>query len=83
MSENSQDSFADAGASTTSVVPVQVTNSFSLAASIALIVSYFLFRRKNKRIMERTSLVLALSMGISDGLLHVRSFARRWQPAQL
>lgn len=56
---------------TTSTVPVQVTNAFSLVACIAVLVSYFLFRHKNKRIMERPSLILAVSMAAADGLLHV------------
>ncbi|KIM30013.1 hypothetical protein M408DRAFT_67003 [Serendipita vermifera MAFF 305830] len=69
-SSTSGDSFENVDASTTSNVPVQITNSLSLAACLAVIISYFLFRRKNKRIMERTSLVLAVSMAFCDGLLH-------------
>ncbi|KIM30015.1 hypothetical protein M408DRAFT_22441 [Serendipita vermifera MAFF 305830] len=57
-------------ATTTSTVPVQITNAFSLAACVCVVVSYFIFRRKNKRIMERPSLILAVSMAAADGLLH-------------
>jgi hypothetical protein len=71
MSDSNPDSFDDVDASTTSNIPVQITNSLSLASCLAVIVSYFLFRRSNKRIMERTSLVLAVSMAFTDGLLHV------------
>jgi hypothetical protein len=68
-------SFDDVEASTTSNLPVQITNSLSLASCLAVILSYFLFRRNNKRIMERTSLVLAVSMAFSDALLHVCRFS--------
>ncbi|KAG8761696.1 hypothetical protein FRC14_000080 [Serendipita sp. 396] len=64
-------SFDDVQASTTSNLPVRITNSISLVACVAVVVTYLLFRRKNPRIMERTSLVLALAMAISDGLLHL------------
>lgn len=65
--------------STTENLPVQITNSFSLAACIAVLISYFIFRRKNHRLMERPSLVLAVSMATVDGLLHVGFlFTIRW-----
>ena len=59
-------------ATTTSTVPVQITNAISLAACLCVVISYFFFRRKNQRIMERPSLILAVSMAAADGLLHVR-----------
>ncbi|KAG8831895.1 hypothetical protein FRC17_002390 [Serendipita sp. 399] len=65
------DSFDQVQASTTSNLPVRITNSISLVACIAVVVVYLLFRRKNPRIMERTSLILALAMAISDGILHL------------
>jgi hypothetical protein len=71
-SQTVDDAFDDVTASTTSDLPVQITNAVSLAACIAVAISYFLFRRKNKRIMERTSLILAVSMASADLLLHVR-----------
>jgi hypothetical protein len=71
-SQSTDDAFDDVTASTTSDLPVQITNAVSLAACIAVAISYFLFRRKNKRIMERTSLILAVSMASADLLLHVR-----------
>jgi hypothetical protein len=69
------DAFDGVTASTTSDLPVQITNAVSLAACVAVVVSYFLFRHKNKRIMERTSLILAVSMASADLLLHVRIVA--------
>jgi hypothetical protein len=60
--------------STTSNLPVQITNVFSLVACLAVVISYFIFRRKNNRLMERPSLVIAVSMAAADGLLHVGLF---------
>ncbi|CAG7853086.1 SubName: Full=Uncharacterized protein {ECO:0000313/EMBL:CCA70837.1} [Serendipita indica DSM 11827] len=57
-------------ASTTNEVPLQVTNSFSLVACLLVIGAYFFFRRQNQRIMERPSLVLAVSMATADAVLH-------------
>lgn len=69
-----EDTFDDVNASTTSELPVQITNAFSLVACLTVLISYFIFRRKNARLMERTSLVLAVSMASADLLLHVRLF---------
>ncbi|KAG8858634.1 hypothetical protein FRB91_009510 [Serendipita sp. 411] len=60
----------DIEASTTENLPVQITNAFSLAACLVVIAAYIFFRRKNKRIMERPSLVLAVSMASADAVLH-------------
>ncbi|CAG7853085.1 SubName: Full=Uncharacterized protein {ECO:0000313/EMBL:CCA70836.1} [Serendipita indica DSM 11827] len=57
-------------ASTTNEIPLQVTNSFSLFACLLVIGAYFFFRRQNQRIMERPSLVLAVSMATADAVLH-------------
>ncbi|PVG02354.1 hypothetical protein CPB86DRAFT_811450 [Serendipita vermifera] len=66
----SDDEFDHWPPSETSEVPVIVTNAVSVAACLAVLVSYFIFRRKHKRIMERNSLVLAVSMAAADLLLH-------------
>ncbi|KAG8831897.1 hypothetical protein FRC17_002392, partial [Serendipita sp. 399] len=57
-------------ASTTENLPVQITNAFSLAACLVVIAAYIFFRRRNKRIMQRPSLVLAVSMASADAVLH-------------
>lgn len=62
---------SDIEASTTSNLPVQITNSFSLVACLIVVITYFILRRKNQRIMHRPSLVLAVSMATADGVLHV------------
>lgn len=58
-------------ASTTSDLPVQITNAISLVACLGVLISYFVLRRKNRRIMNRTSLVLSVLMAVSDLILHV------------
>lgn len=72
QTETANDAFDGVTPSTTSDLPVQITNAISLAACVTVVASYFLFRRKNKHIMERTSLILAVSMASADLLLHVR-----------
>ncbi|PVF97193.1 hypothetical protein CPB86DRAFT_815762 [Serendipita vermifera] len=57
-------------ASVTLNAPVQVSNAFSLVACLLVFASYWFFRRKNRRIMARPSLVLAVSMASADALLH-------------
>ncbi|CAG7853084.1 SubName: Full=Uncharacterized protein {ECO:0000313/EMBL:CCA70835.1} [Serendipita indica DSM 11827] len=57
-------------APTTNDIPLQVTNSVSLVACILVIGTYFIFLRQNQRIMERPSLVLAVSMAAADAVLH-------------
>lgn len=69
-SPSTPDSFDSSDAATTSDLAVKISNSISLAACIAVVVSYFYFRRNNRRIMQRTSLVLAVSMASADLLLH-------------
>ncbi|KIM26987.1 hypothetical protein M408DRAFT_330344 [Serendipita vermifera MAFF 305830] len=64
------DAFDNVTASPTSDIPVQITNAISVAACLAVVISYFFFRRKNPRLMQRTSLVLAVSMASVDLLLH-------------
>lgn len=69
------DAFDDFVASSTSDLPVIITNGISLVACLAVVVSYFYFRYKNRRIMERNSLVLAAAMASADLLLHVGGIA--------
>lgn len=68
---STSDPFDNLEPSTTSILPIQITNSISLVACICVIITYAWFRRHNSRLLERTSLVLALAMTISDGLLHI------------
>ena len=48
------------------------TNSISLAACIFTVSMYIFLRRKNPRLMSRTSLKLSIAMACSDAILHVR-----------
>lgn len=51
---------------------VLATNTISVVASSIAIVTYFILRAKNPRLMSRTSLKLSAAMACTDLVLHVR-----------
>jgi|SRR5258706_10702969 len=48
-----------------------VLNCISILACIVVVVLYILLRRKNSRLMSRTSLKISLAMAYTDLLFHV------------
>jgi Domain of unknown function len=55
---------------------VIISNSISILACVVAVVMYILLRRKNARLMTRTSLKISVAMACTDFLFHVGPFVQ-------